>query len=62
LRLPLFIVATMVAASRINLGAHYPGDVLVGGMLGLLLGAVMVRAFKVKPADPDPHAKSELVG
>jgi undecaprenyl-diphosphatase len=34
----LFIWATVVAYSRIYLGVHYPGDILVGMMLGLLSG------------------------
>lgn len=32
----MFIWATVVAYSRVYLGVHYPGDILVGGIIGLL--------------------------
>lgn len=40
--LPVLIVwATLVSYSRIYLGVHYPGDVLVGAIIGGLLGALI---------------------
>ena len=36
--IPLFIWATLVAYSRMALGVHYPGDVLVGMIVGSLIG------------------------
>jgi membrane-associated phospholipid phosphatase len=31
-------LATMVSVSRVSLGRHYPGDVIVGGVLGASIG------------------------
>lgn len=38
----LFLWAALVAYSRIYLGVHYPGDVLVGALYGSLVGAIFV--------------------
>ena len=42
--LPLVIVAFLVGASRVVLGVHYAGDVLVGQLIAVLAGLV-VRAI-----------------
>lgn len=34
----LFLWATLMTYTRIYLGVHYPGDILVGGSIGALLG------------------------
>jgi undecaprenyl-diphosphatase len=41
----MIIWGTLVAYSRIYLGAHYPGDVLAGSIWGLLCGWLVYRVF-----------------
>jgi len=41
----LFVWAVLIAYSRIYLGAHYPADVTVGGLLGIAIGFVSVSLF-----------------
>jgi undecaprenyl-diphosphatase len=43
LRVPLLVLAALVAFSRVYLGVHYPSDVLVGAAVGALLGVVALR-------------------
>lgn len=42
----LFFWALSIAYSRVYLGVHYPGDVLVGGLYGALVGTIFVRLFR----------------
>jgi membrane-associated phospholipid phosphatase len=35
---PLYIVAALMALSRVYLGVHYPSDIAAGGLLGMLVG------------------------
>jgi undecaprenyl-diphosphatase len=35
----LFLWAAMVAYSRVYVGVHYPGDIIVGGLIGWLTGS-----------------------
>jgi undecaprenyl-diphosphatase len=41
---PLRAAAGLVAYSRVHTGVHYPGDVVVGSMLGTALGQLTSRA------------------
>ncbi len=43
----LLSVASLIAFSRVAVGVHYPSDVLVGGLLGVLSGAAAVAASRV---------------
>jgi undecaprenyl-diphosphatase len=42
----LMLFAALVAISRILVGVHYPGDVLVGSLLGIALGWFVAWAFE----------------
>jgi undecaprenyl-diphosphatase len=42
LALPLVLVAALVGASRVFLGVHYPGDVVVGQLIAVVT-AILVR-------------------
>ncbi|MGQ9610886.1 MAG: phosphatase PAP2 family protein, partial [bacterium] len=41
LRIPLYITATGTSFARIYLGRHYPSDVIVGCLIGVLVGLQM---------------------
>ncbi|MBV8718545.1 MAG: phosphatase PAP2 family protein [Chloroflexi bacterium] len=43
---PFYAIAAVVSVSRIYLGAHGPGDVLVGSLIGLVSGALLSRPFE----------------
>lgn len=53
--LPLFALAALVAASRIYVGVHYPGDVLVGALLGVAVGALVWAAVVRRRRRPDQN-------
>jgi undecaprenyl-diphosphatase len=42
----LFLWAGLIAYSRVYLGVHYPGDVLVGAMYGTAVGAIFAVMHK----------------
>ena len=45
-------VAALIALSRVYLGAHFPGDILGGALLGTLVGALGASVLAARPAAP----------
>jgi undecaprenyl-diphosphatase len=43
----MFVWASLVAYSRIYMGVHYPGDVIVGAVVGAIIGWVFVILYKL---------------
>jgi membrane-associated phospholipid phosphatase len=49
-RVPLYLLATLVAWSRAYVGVHYPLDVVAGAALGLAVGWAVLRAPRMLAA------------
>lgn len=43
----IFIWAVLVSYSRIYCGVHYPGDILIGALLGILIGYFIVFLYRL---------------
>jgi membrane-associated phospholipid phosphatase len=52
LGLPLQFLAATVAYSRVHTGVHYPGDALIGSLVGVCTGQA-VGALMARPACPE---------
>ena len=46
LRLGLLVIAAVIALSRVFVGVHYPGDVVVGALLGGVVGLLLGLAHR----------------
>ena len=44
--IPLRLLATAVAYSRVHTGVHYPGDVVAGSLIGVSLAQLTNRALE----------------
>jgi undecaprenyl-diphosphatase len=51
-RVPLYVLASSVAFSRVYVGAHYPGDVLAGAALGAGAGRLSRRVWPLPEVEP----------
>lgn len=50
LRVPLYALAALIAASRVYVGVHFPLDVVVGAAWGVVVGLVVLRIrFRARP-------------
>ncbi len=47
LRVPLFVLAALIAWSRVYIGVHFPLDVLAGALIGVGIGLAVPRALPV---------------
>jgi undecaprenyl-diphosphatase len=54
--IPLVLVATLIAVSRVALGVHYPSDVAAGALLGATFGSIGARLASVRLTDANPEA------
>jgi len=56
LAIPLFVLAAGIAFSRVYTGVHYPLDVTVGAVLGLVVATALLRLLRdlrrSRPAPP----------
>ena len=43
----MFVWASLVAYSRIYMGVHYPGDVIVGAAVGAIIGWLIFKAYRL---------------
>jgi undecaprenyl-diphosphatase len=55
-RIPLYVLAALVALSRLYVGVHYPLDVLGGAAWGLLVGKAVVDLKDSRPSFPSRRA------
>jgi undecaprenyl-diphosphatase len=47
LRIPVYLLASTIAVSRVYLGRHYPSDVLAGAAIGLCSGWLVIKYEQV---------------
>ena len=47
IRIPLFVLASFIAISRVYVGVHYPGDVIVGGLFGYSIGWSVITLWVI---------------
>ena len=43
----LFLLATVIAISRVYVGVHYPGDVIIGALIGYIISWTMITLWVI---------------
>ena len=46
-KIPLFLLAYLIAFSRVYVGVHYPGDVIIGSIFGYALGWMVLTLWVI---------------
>ena len=46
-KIPLFLLAIMIAISRVYVGVHYPGDVIVGALVGYSISWIVITLWVI---------------
>jgi undecaprenyl-diphosphatase len=60
LAVPVRLLATGVAYSRVHAGVHYPGDVVIGSVLGAGTAAMTAAACDRLPGGQSPVGEHDL--
>ncbi len=56
----LFLWAALVSYTRIYLGVHYPADIVVGGIVGILCGWISFKLFELVRAEIEKRKTPSL--
>ena len=57
----LYLLAALIAVSRVFVGVHYPGDVIAGGTLGVLIAVILASLFNRLPFPWSSDKPKEIV-